>query len=417
LPIIWKHRFAILGILYAASGLCYLDRMVMASSLPFIARDLHLSPLVMGQVLSAFFLGYSLAQIPGGLMADRFGPRPMLTASIVWWSLMTGLTGLAPGLAVLLMTRVLFGLGEAPFPPAAYKAMAIWVPPAALGRASGLQQAATAVGATVAPLFVAAAVLRWGWRSSFYLLVIPGLMLAGLMWRYMRNSPLESRRVSPREMTDYVSTEVQSRTARANLAESLRTPAVWWCASSFFLANSVAWGLMNWLPTYLLGTRGFSVEKMGIFAAITNLAGVVGYILGGYLCDRYFRHQLKIPIIIGLLISTGFTYLAAVAPNGEWAVVFLIPVFMFSNVAATALSTIPLVIVPKHAVGGAFGMVNTAGQLSGILSPLVVGYVLDVTGGNFTEILYGMVALTLIAVYPAYRIRQPALPAVSAVAA
>jgi sugar phosphate permease len=164
---------------------------------------------------------------------------------------------------------------------------------------------------------------------------------------------------------------------------------------------------MNWLPTYLLGSRGFSVQKMGAYAAVANLAGVAGYMLGGYLCDRYFRNRLKVPIIAGLLISTAFTYLAAIAPDGMYAVVCLVPVFLFSNVVATALSTVPLVIVPKQAVGAAFGLVNTAGQLSGILSPLLVGWILTETHGRFEIVLYGMVVLTAIAVYPAWRIRQP----------
>jgi sugar phosphate permease len=331
----------------------------------------------------------------------------MLTGTILWWTVMTGVTALAPGLLVLLLTRVLFGLGEGPFPPAAYKAMAVWVPRAALGRASGLQQAATAVGATVAPLCVATAVLRWGWRSSFYLLIVPGFALAFLMWRHVRNSPQESGQVLAQEMADYGSPSPAPASDHTTLAMTLRMPAVAWCAISFFLANSVAWGLMNWLPTYLLGTRGFSVQKMGDYAAVTNLAGVAGYVLGGYLCDRYFRNQLKVPIIAGLLISTTFTYLAAIAPDGVAAVYCLIPVFLFSNVVATALSTIPLVMVPKHAVGAAFGVVNTAGQLSGILSPLLIGWVLTETRGRFEIVLYGMVALTLMAVYPASRIRQP----------
>jgi sugar phosphate permease len=409
----WKHRYTVLGLLYTATGLCYLDRMVMASALPFITQELNLSPLGAGQVLSAFFVGYAVSQIPGGLMADRYGPRPMLTGTILWWSLMTGLTALAPGLLMLLLTRIFFGLGEGPFPPAAYKAMAVWVPRSALGRASGLQQAATAVGATIAPLFVAAAVLRWGWRSSFYLLIVPGFVLAFFMWRYVQNSPQESDRVRRLELVDHGLPSAQPPSVRTTLAMTLRIPAVAWCAISFFLANSVAWGLMNWLPTYLLGTRGFSVQKMGFYAAASNLAGVAGYVLGGYLCDRYFRNHLKIPIIAGLLISTTFTYLAAIAPDGVSAVCCLIPVFLFSNVVATALSTIPLVMVPKHAVGAAFGVVNTAGQLSGILSPLLIGWVLTETKGRFEIVLYGMVALTLMAVYPASRIRQPSALAAS----
>src|SRR4051812_20664517 len=125
---IWKHRYTILGILSCAWLLCYVDRMVMATAIPFIAKDLHLSPLVMGGVLSAFFAGYALMQIPGGLLADRFGPRAVLTASIAWWSVLTALTGMVPGLTAMLVIRTLFGVGEGPFPSSAAKALSNWFP-------------------------------------------------------------------------------------------------------------------------------------------------------------------------------------------------------------------------------------------------------------------------------------------------
>src|SRR5688572_25770347 len=111
----WKHRYTVLSVLVASWLLCYLDRMVMASAIPFIAEDFKLSPLQMGQVMSAFFVGYALMQIPGGLLADRFGPRIVLAVSLVWWSVMTALTGVVGGLAALLVIRVLFGLGEGPY--------------------------------------------------------------------------------------------------------------------------------------------------------------------------------------------------------------------------------------------------------------------------------------------------------------
>src|SRR5262249_12019693 len=159
------------------------------------------------------------------------------------------------------------------------------------------------------------------------------------------------------------------------------------------LANTVAWGLMNWLPTYLLQARGFPPEKMGSSAAITNFAGAVGYLVGGYVCDRYFNGQLRLPIILGLLSSAAFTYLAAIAPTGEWVVAALVLVFLCSNVAFTALFTLPLFVVPPHSVGVAFGVVNTAGQISGVLSPVLVGYILELTTSDFRVVLYCMVAL------------------------
>ena len=147
---IGKYRYKILGILFCAWLLCYVDRMVMATAIPFIAQDLLLSPLVIGGMLSAFFAGYALMQIPGGLLADRFGPRAVLTASIGWWSVLTALTGMVHGLTAMLAVRVLFGVGEGPFPPSAAKAIASWFPRREVARANGLLLASTSIGATVA---------------------------------------------------------------------------------------------------------------------------------------------------------------------------------------------------------------------------------------------------------------------------
>ena len=407
----WKYRYTVLAVLGGGYFLSYVDRMVMASTIPFIAQDFHLSPTLVGAILSAFFLGYALMQIPGGLLADRYGPRVVLTASIMWWSLMTALTGVAPGLTAMLVIRTVFGLGEGPFPAAASKCLSIWFPTQEIGRANGLLLGATYVGATVAPLLVTAMIVPLGWRAVFYVLLIPGVVLGLLLWRYAANGPAVAQHPSRENPLEDSPAEAALLHVKANFLRSLRAPGVLWCAASFFLANTVAWGLTNWLPTYLLQAWKFPVAKMGVFAAVTNLAGAVGFMLGGYLCDRYFTDRLRVPIIVGLLTSAVFTYLAAVAPSGEWAVAALVLVFLFSNIAFTALLTLPLVLVPKETVGAAYGVVNTAGQLSGVLAPLLVGYLLDLTGNSFRVVLYTMMVLAAVAMYPAGRIRQTMDPA------
>jgi sugar phosphate permease len=402
----WKHRYSVLGIIVVSYLICYVDRMVMASAIPFIAVDLQLSPMAMGQVLSAFFAGYALMQIPGGLLADRFGPRGVLTTSIALWSIMTALTGMASGLVALLAIRVLFGVAEGPFPSAVSKAVSQWFPTRELSRTTGLMIAATATGASVAPLFVVALIVNWGWRSVFYSLFVPGVLLALVVCRYITNSPAESRRVTPQELKDYDGDlSRQQVPLKATLLQSLRTPAVLWCAASYFFLSLTNWGLLTWLPTYLLQARGFSAEKMGYFAAIPNLAAAVGFALGGYVCDKYFRHNMRLLIAIGAAVSGSLTYFAATAPSGEWAVVYFAAALFASGFAITPVLTLPLVLVPKHAVGGTFGIVNTAGQLAGFFSPLLIGYLLKVTDGNFRIVLYCLVASSLTAIFPTLKIR------------
>lgn len=395
----WRRRYSVLAILCCSYALCYVDRMAMASAVPFVRADFHLSATSAGAVLSAFFLGYTLMQIPGGLLVDRFGPRAVLTIAVTWWSLMTAATGFARGLVSMLATRFMFGIGEGPYQVSASKALTLWFPRSELGRANGLHLAATSIGATVAPLFVAAMLPHWGWRSAFYLLCLPGGAAAIAIWLFVRNSPVDAAQPAS-----------AAAPASTDLWQSFRTPAVLWCAATLFFINLVGWGLLNWLPTYLLEGRGFDVREMGIFAALTNLSGAVGYPLGGYLCDRFFSQKLYVPIVLGTVLCAGFTYLAAIAPTGQWAVASLSLVFLLSNAASTAVFTLPLVVVSKQAVGSAAGIVNTAGQLAGVVSPLLVGVVLDATHGNFQVMLYWLVAFTLLAIVPALRIRQAAAP-------
>lgn len=412
----WKHRYSVLVILFAASTLCYLDRMAMASAIPFIARDFQLSPTTMGAVLSAFFIGYASMQIPGGLLADRFGPRPVLTAGITWWSIMTAATGLTSGLSGLLAVRLLFGLGEGPYPPAASKALSVWFPPRELGNANGLYLAASGLGATIAPLVVVGLIAKWGWRSVFYWLSVPGFLVGLFVWVYIRNSPAHSPHVTQQERSDVPPPPVDRTPIGSALRHSLATPSVLLCAASLFFTNLVNWGLMNWLPTYLLDARGFALDAMGSRAAAANFAGAIGAAAGGYFCHK-FASKLYIPIVLGLSVSAALIYVAAIAPTGNTAVAALALVLFFENFACTAIFTLPMVTVPKHAVGGAFGIVNSAGQLAGVIAPVTVGALLDATNRNFYVVLLVMAGLTVAAIIPALKIRQvPALsPTPSAV--
>lgn len=391
---IWQRRHSVLVVLFCAYLLCYMDRMAIATAIPFIAADFQLSPLAMGGVLSAFFAGYALMQIPGGLLADKLGPNRVMTASIAGWSIFTALTGAASSLPALMAIRVLFGVCEGPFPSTASKTIAVWFPPNEAGRANGVQLAAVTIGAALAPAIVAPAILGWGWRAVFYALLLPGLLMTLLVWMFIKDSP------SPA-----ASAQIAARgsAGRIPLIQVLKMPTVVWCAVTLFGASLASSALMNWLPTYLLQARGFSTAKMGLWASLPFLPGAVGYYLGGHISDKYFSRRRHLPILVGLIGAGAMTYIAAGATSGEWAVAALAAAFLFHSIASAGIFTLPIVAVPAAAVGVAFGIVNTVGQLAGLLSPLLVGYALDVTHGNFHWVfgcIAGVFAVAACAVLP-----------------
>lgn len=390
-----KHT--VLGVLATAYLLCYAARMMMASAIPFIAREFDLDPLAMGGLLSAFFLGYAVMQIPGGFLADRFGPRRMLLATVVGWSVLTALTGVATSLAGLIVIRVLFGASEGPFPSAAAKTLSSWFPAGELGRANGLMLAATQIGASLAPSIVAILVVAWGWRSAFIGLLVPGLALAVVIWACVGDYASKSRRHAPAS---------EDRQSVADIFAALRRPAVAWCFVAAFFSNLATWGLMNWLPTYLLESRGFSATRMGLLAAVPSLAGALGYALGGVISDKWFERRRQIPIIVGLVLSAGCVYLAASAASGEATVAYLAAAFFFLLATDLGVCTLPLVIVPREAVGSSFGVINTAAQLAGFVSPLLVGGLLRLTERDFAVVFQCFVGFLLLAALAAAFVRQ-----------
>jgi len=398
-PRTWQQRHSILAVLSAAYLLCYMDRMSIATAIPFMAKDFGLSPLGMGSVLSAFFVGYAAMQFPGGILSDRFGPRRVMVAAIGGWSLFTLLTGMARGLTALLAIRVLFGLSEGSFPSAASKTIALWFPQGEVGRANGFQLASVQIGAAVAPLCVSWIILHWGWRAVFYSLLFPGLGLVVLVWIFIKGTP------------DASGTRVQAgKPETVSVSEVLKMRTVRWCAITIFFWSIAAWGLLNWVPTYLLQARGFTLSKMGLLGSLPYLAGALGYFLGGFFTDCYFSSRRQAPIVAGLLLGSATTYLAAVARSGEGAVVALAFSFLFVFIAAGGIFSMPLVTVPRPAVGAAFGFINTASQVAAFFSPLAVGYVLGITHGDFATVLYGFVGFFAVAAVAALNI-----PAASAV--
>jgi sugar phosphate permease len=381
-----------LAVLFVVYLLCYVDRMVMASAVPFIATDFGLSPLEMGGVMSAFFLGYSVFQIPGGMLTDAVGSARVIRVSTVCWSVLAAATGLVNSLAAMIGIRFVFGISEAVMPSATAKAIATWFPRQELGRANGIKLAATQIAPALAPLFVTFVVALWGWRIVFYSLLVPGLVLAFVARRYITDVPEASS---------------QAKQATWKWSEVLRTPSLGWCIVTLFLANTANWGLLNWLPTYLLRARGFSISQMGVFASLPFIAGALGFYLGGFVRDRYFAERQSVPIIIGMVVAAIATYFAGTAATGEVAVGYLIFALFFLCIALSTIFTLPLIIVPKAVVGMAAGLVNTGGQLAAFLSPLIVGGILNVNGENFTVVFYFLTAALLIGAVAATRIRQP----------
>ncbi|SCM71506.1 MFS transporter [Desulfovibrio sp. 86] len=408
MPKRWKYRYTVLVIMFMTYLLCYMDRMVMATAIPFIADEFGLTTLEMGGVMSAFFFSYAILQIPGGILADRFGSRPVMAFGIAWWSVFTAMTAIAKSLNPLILIRVAFGLGEGVFPPAAFKTIAAWFPKKEVGRANGFMLTTNSLGPALAPLFVAGVVAAWGWRSVFLSLLFPGVIIALLVWFFVSNTPQQSKHMSKEELADYEEDEAAAPavTHKRGIGDVVRMPIVWWCFFTLFFYNIAFWGIASWLPTYLLKSRGFSLSQMGVGASLPFFMGTIGFYLSGHISDKFFRNARQMPVVIGAVIGAVFVYLTAIAPSGNLAIAAQMVGFFFITIGLSAIFTLPVAVMPKEMVGSAAGVVNTAGQIAGFLSPLLVGYILSVTGNNYTIVFNLFVGCLAIAALLSTRIRK-----------
>jgi len=382
----WKFRYTALFTLFMVWIISYMDRMVMATAIPYIAKEFSLTPLAVGVVLSAFFIGYASFQIVGGILADRFGSRKVMTFAILWWSMFTAFTGMVGNLANMLWVRVLFGIGEGVAPAATWKACAVWSPAKQRAVTSGLMLCSNALGPALAPLFVAAVMATIGWRGVFYSLAIPGVLLATYIWFMLPDNPADKKGITKEELDELkgdISMGAEQTTAlKMNFWQILRQEAVWKSFFILFFNNMVAWGFSSWLPSYLVQARGLSLTQMGIAASLPFFAGTIGWVLGGWLSDNTFSHNRKIPLIAAQWLTAVCMYMVYTSQSLEALIIWQTVTGFILYVAVGGVFSLPVSAISKEITGRAMGIVNTAGQIAGFLSPLIVGFLVQMSGAG-----------------------------------
>jgi sugar phosphate permease len=382
----WKARHTVLSILFVTWIVSFIDRMVMSVAIPYIAVDFHLTPLAMGIVMSAFFAGYSISQIPGGFLADIFGIRRVATTAMLWWSAFTALTGAAANVTQMLFVRFIFGLGEGVYPACGFKAIAVWFPKRERATANAIRWAAGPLGAALAPLAVVPIVSHWGWRTVFYCLFLPGVLISIFFWIFIPDKPSDSSRVSPEELSEIEASSVvatQKSEPKADLLKMLKEPNVLKCFFVLFNFDIAWWGFTTWLPTYLVQARGFSMREMSVAASLPHFAGAVGSIFGGWVSDRHFSSNRRIPIVAAQLMCALLLYLTFATNSAEMLVIYQTLAGFFFNIFFTAFWALPMNTVPKQFMGSISGFINMAGQIAAFISPIVVGYLVGAAGGNY----------------------------------
>lgn len=379
-----KFRFVILTVLSVGIAINYIDRAAMSVAIPFMSEELHFSPTDSGLLLSAFFWSYVLFQLPGGWLVDRLGPRLTFALSSLGWGLATAACGLASSVAALVGFRFVLGAVEAPSYPASSSTVTRWFPRQERSFAAATFNNGSKIGGTLAIPIISFLIALVGWRMTF---VISGVVAVAwaIGWYLWYRDPHEHKTVSPQEVAFIEANQDPQTGEPMSVRQLLAQRTVQAMMAGFFCINFVSYFFFTWFPTYLVETFHLSLMKFGLLGMLPGLAAIVGGWCGGLLSDSLVRRGYslsvarKIPLVGGML-GSAVIGLAAFSPTVGLALAAL----CFANFAATfasaALWALPSDVAPNRAnVATIGGIQNMAANLAGIISPVMIGVIMQFT--------------------------------------
>jgi MFS family permease len=350
----------------------YVDRGNLSTAAPLIQSELHLSATQLGALLSAFYYSYVLCMPATGWLAERFGAKSTMAAGIAIWSLATALTGLAGGFASVLALRLLLGVGESVAFPCASKVLADAVKVEQLGVANGVLGFGYLLGPAIGTLLGGLLMARYGWRPVF---VLFGVLSILWLWPWLRANPRTASKPS----------EVSGATS-LTLGMMLRQRALWGAAVGHFASNYTYYFIISWLPFYLVRSRGFSLTTMALIASWAYLLNAVSALATGSLQDRWVRAGHSTTWVYkGVMGSSHIMAIACMAgmvllpERGSVAALFVFGII--SGASYPGLFAIPQIIAGPSATGRWVGLQNAAGNVAGLIAPLITGVLVDRTGG------------------------------------
>lgn len=297
-------RYLLVVWLMAMGAIAFMDRTNISIAGIELGREYHIDNTHLGWVFSAFLIGYASFQIPGGVLARRFGPRKMLTFGVIWWGVFTALTASAPAgapaaLLMLILIRIALGAGEAVMFPAANQFEERWIPMKERGRSNGIIFGGVGLGSALAPPLLTEIILRYGWQVSFWFCAVLGLLAGVVWWLAARNTPEEHPWVSADELEHIARGRGDAnRGAVKSAPEKKKTP---WgrilvsrnmaaITASYFTYGYVSWIFFSWFYIYLSEVRGLSLKTSAWYSMLPFMAMSVGCLLGGAASDWLAAH-------------------------------------------------------------------------------------------------------------------------------
>lgn len=394
-----KYRHRVLGFLFFLSVITYIDRVCISVAGKTMQEDMGISPDKWGWIVGAFALSYAVFEIPSGSLGDRLGPRRVLTRIVIWWSAFTSLTGVVRSFPALLGVRFLFGAGEAGAYPNASAAISRWFPFVERARAHGIVWMASRVGGAVSPLLVVPIQTAYGWRASFMVFGVMGVLWAAAWYWWFRDHPSMKEGVTADEIVEIGSGSKPEPHSGLPWGQALRSANLWWI---MLMYHTYCWGsffYLSWLHTFLENGRGFSKADLVAYSWLPFVFGGTANMLGGITSDYLVKRMglkwgRRTVGIVGLGASAIFMTATTLTSNKILSVLLLALGYAGSDFMLPVAWAVCLDVGKKYA-GTVTGAMNTAGQIGSFLTSVAFGYMVTYFG-SYDAPLVPMGVLTAI---------------------
>ena len=395
-----RVRTAITGYALTIAIIMYLDRVCIAQAAPLISADLGLTRVQMGWAFAAFNWAYAIFEVPGGWLGDRIGPRRVLTRVVLWWSFFTAATGWVWNAPTLIVTRALFGAGEAGCFPNLTRIFTTYLPVAARERVQGLLWFCARWSGAFTPLLVAYILEYMTWRSTFVLFALPGVIWSIFFYRFYRDDPRKHPGVNAAELALLPPAADTAVGAAVPWHLILRSRSIWLLCLQYAFLSYGWYFYVTWLPTYLREARGTSVKFGALLAALPLLMGGIGCLVGARLIPRVARAcgsvllARRIVAIIGFIGASASIFGFVQIADPVRAMFLLGLAGFFNDFVMPAAWAGCMDIGGRHS-GTVSGTMNMIGNIGGALSPMLVGYILTWSPGNWALTFYVSCAIYL----------------------
>ena len=360
----------------------YLDRSALSIANTTIQKDLAISPMQMGVMLSAFSVAYAFSQLPLGALIDKLGSKLALGGSLVVWSVAQAAFGLFSSYGHLVGLRVLLGIGEAPVFPSAAKALSEWFDTQERGTATGWVWSSTCIGPCLAPPLLTVFMVHLGWRGMFILTGVMGLLLAVCWFKFYKSKAqymAETGRAEPVPVQ-------QAKAPKVRWTSLFKDRNTWGAFLGFMGVIYMIWLNLTWLPGYFEREHGLDLYRTAWVVSLAYLFGALGTIVAGKCCDRLVARGMrvlasrKLMVILGLLGGALFTLIVAFTTNVVACVILLCLTMFFINISSATAWMIVNTIVPSERVASFGSIQNFGGYLAGSIAPILTGFSVQQSG-------------------------------------